>query len=57
VVVDVLDREVDLLGALVDVKYLGNDCLPFGDVVADVLDPSAGGLGDVKEAALALVLV
>jgi len=56
VVVDVFEREIDLLGALVDVEDLADGDLTLADVIADVLiQPLA--TGDVDQSALVLVLL
>jgi hypothetical protein len=39
------------------IQYLADDLLPLPDVVANVLDPSAGHLRDVNQALLAGILV
>src|SRR5213593_2509818 len=57
VLVDRLQREVDVAFVLVDLEDLADDLLPFAHVVADVLDPARADLGDVDEALLVLVLV
>src|SRR5207249_3856983 len=57
VLVDRLQREVDVSLLLVDLQDLADDLLAFADVVPDVLDPAGGDLRDVDEALLALVLV
>src|SRR6266581_159001 len=57
VLVDRLQREVDVSFVLVDLQDLADDLLPFADVVADVLDPARADLGDVDETFLVLVLV
>src|SRR3990172_6489485 len=50
VLVDALEREVDLPLRLVDADDLADDLLPLAHVVPDVLDPARGDLGDVDEA-------
>src|SRR6266566_4249075 len=57
VLVDRLQREVDVAFVLVDLEDLADDLLTFAHVVADVLDPTRADLGDVDEALLVLVLV
>src|SRR5438445_450445 len=57
VLVDRLQREVDVALLRVDLQDLADDLLPFADVVPDVLDPARADLGDVDEAFLVLVLV
>jgi len=51
VFVDVLQREIDLLGVGVDIQHLRDDGLALAGVIADVLDPAAGDLADVGQPA------
>jgi hypothetical protein len=39
------------------IQYLTNYLLPFSHMVANVLDPSAGYLGDMNQALLACIFV
>src|SRR5213080_204372 len=55
--VDGLEREVDVALVRVDLQDLADDLLTLAHVVADVLDPSRADLGDVDESFLVLVLV
>src|SRR2546422_785561 len=57
VLVDRLQREVDVAFVRVDLEDLADDLLPFANVVPDVLDPARADLRDVDEAFLVLVLV
>src|SRR5207249_3106581 len=57
VLVDGLEREVDVALIGVDLQDLADDLLTLAHVVADVLDPSRADLGDVDESFLVLVLV
>src|SRR5437899_3934266 len=57
VLVDRLQREVDVALVRVDLEDLADDLLALAHVVPDVLDPARADLGDVDEAFLVLVLV
>src|SRR2546425_8185142 len=57
VLVDRLQREVDVALVLVDLQDLADDLLTLADVVPDVLDPARADLVDGDEAFLVLVLV
>src|SRR5207249_3402759 len=55
--VDGLEREVDVALLGVDLQDLADDLLTLAHVVADVFDPSRADLGDVDESFLVLVLI
>src|SRR5256712_101156 len=57
VLVDRLQREVDVALLLVHAEDLADELLSLPHVVADVLDPAAGDLRDVDEPLLPVVLV
>src|SRR5256712_2421664 len=57
VLVDRLQREVDVALLRVDLQDLADDLLALAGVVSDVPDPARAALGDVHEAFLVLVLV
>ena len=49
VIIDALERKVDLALDRVDLRTRGDDLLTLADVIADVLDPPCRDLGEVNE--------